>query len=483
MDEHFSRILPIVGDTLANKRVAVFGLQAAAPLIEYLAASGIGRWLWFADRRKHRERQLAAQLTRQLAERHGMALHADIRICTPQRKAFPSIDLVLAWGDQALLETAATFARQQQIPAVLCSHTAGEVSLRIAGIDGNYIGSQVVDDGKNTTVPSGAAAWDTICGSALVAGVARALLLRNTPYQRADLQQLWAAGRYYLRIGGQHPCDINWDTQATPPPTPPAFSTPSARRGTILIAGIGSIGSVAAAHLAPSAETLILADGDRVEPANPARQHYLLADIGKPKAVALADRVDAPAIAYPQPLHSEEQLESLLAEHAIHAALIATGTDADFLIARVFREQNIPHVVARCYPRARYWEAILVDGARGPAFEDIRGHLRLGPGAAPTAEQIAAYSDAGALEAEPATLIESGWAAAWAARLTQQLALPAGLRERWLLELLAAERTCLVGGAYVESTPQGPAYHIDLPGRIWAWGKQISIGACEHVNM
>ncbi|MCP4686229.1 MAG: hypothetical protein GY867_12390 [bacterium] len=114
---------------------------------------------------------------------------------------------------------------------------------------------------------------------------------------------------------------------------------------------------------------------------------------------------------------------------------------------------------------------MLVDGLRGPALSDLRGHLRLGPAPPPTPEQIAAYSDDGALEAEPATLIESGWGAAWMARLTAQLLAPPGLRERWLLALLASEQTCLVGGVGVERTDDGPAFGVALPGEIRAWGR------------
>jgi hypothetical protein len=159
--------------------------------------------------------------------------------------------------------------------------------------------------------------------------------------------------------------------------------------------------------------------------------------------------------------------------------LVATGTGADFAIARALHALDVPHVIGRCYPRARYWEAILVDGRRGPALDQVRGHLRAGPAPAPTPEQIAAYSDAGALEAEPATLIESGWAAAWLARLAAQLLAPAGLRERWLLELFAAGQTCLIGGVGVERTPDGPAYAIAQPGEIRAWGRASIQGTTD----
>jgi hypothetical protein len=199
-----------------------------------------------------------------------------------------------------------------------------------------------------------------------------------------------------------------------------------------------------------------------------------LAAIGRPKAQTLRDRLlavgAARVVAIGERLTDERIVTTLIERYAITAALVATGTSDDFAIARALRACGVPHVVGRCYPRARYWEAIIVDGHRGPGLEDIRGHLQLGPTPALTPEQIAAYSDRGALEAEPATLVESGWAAAWMARLVAQLLMPAGLRERWLLELLTAEQTCLIGGVGVERTPSGPAYAVAQPGEIHAWG-------------
>ena len=91
-------------------------------------------------------------------------------------------------------------------------------------------------------------------------------------------------------------------------------------------------------------------------------------------------------------LHNEQEVDALIERYAITTALIATGTNADFAIARALRQRDIGHVVMRCYPRAHYWEAMLVDGRRGPAFDELRGYIESGPAAAPTPEQLAAYS-------------------------------------------------------------------------------------------
>jgi hypothetical protein len=317
------------------------------------------------------------------------------------------------------------------------------------------------------------------------------MLLRDTPYRRADLEALWGRGKRVLTFGGvADPLAVRWlslveaQDRARRPKRDCRYHMPAARRGTVLIAGLGSLGSVAAMYLAPHTYRMVVADPDRVDAYNPVRQAYPLAAVGQPKALALRDGLLrasaekaacaplASVVALEAALTDEHQVAELIARHGITAALVVTGTAADFAIARALRARDLPHVVGRCYPRARYWEAILVDGQRGPGLSDLRGHLQPGPTPLPTPEQIAAYSDAGALEAEPATLIESGWAAAWMARCTAQLLAPPGLRERWLLELLATKRTGLIGGVGVESTPDGPAYGITLPGAIRAWGRR-----------
>jgi hypothetical protein len=279
-----------------------------------------------------------------------------------------------------------------------------------------------------------------------------------------------------MSVGDTTPLAIEWTTllqSKIRDPKSQIFCTPPGPRGALLLAGLGSLGSIAAMHLARRADTIVIADPECVDVYNPARQAYPLAAIGQPKAQALRDGLlavgAARVVSIDERLTDERMVAALIERYAITTALVATGTSDDFAIARALRACGVPHVVGRCYPRARYWEAIVVDGHRGPGLEDIRGHLRTGPTPAPTPEQIAVYSDAGALEAEPATLVESGWAAAWMARLAAQLLAPIGLRERWLLELLATGQTCLIGGVGVERTPGGPAYAVAQPGEIHAW--------------
>jgi hypothetical protein len=163
--------------------------------------------------------------------------------------------------------------------------------------------------------------------------------------------------------------------------------------------------------------------------------------------------------------------------------VLATGSQADYALARVLRRLNIPHVVGRCYPRARYCEALVVDGRRGPCFGCLRGHLYTGPAPPPTPEEALRYDRPpapGELQAEPATVVESGRAADVLARLAAGLAVPRRHRPPWLADLLAREQTCLIGGVTAPPVagPYGPEwpYGVALPGQVVAFGTAQVLG-------
>jgi hypothetical protein len=120
----------------------------------------------------------------------------------------------------------------------------------------------------------------------------------------------------------------------------------------------------------------------------------------------------------------------------------------------VLRRLHIPHVVGRCYPRARYFEALIVNGRRGPCFGCLRGHLYTGPAPPPTPEEALRYDGPpapGELQAEPATVVESGRAADVLARLAAALAQPRRQRPAW-------------------------PYGVALPGQVVAFGLAQVLG-------
>jgi sulfur carrier protein ThiS adenylyltransferase len=94
------------------------------------------------------------------------------------------------------------------------------------------------------------------------------------------------------------------------------------RRATVGIAGCGGLGSQAAVSLVRAGiGRLILVDSDRVEAANLNRQHYVQADIGRPKVAALAAHLRA--------IHPGVRLD-------LHPMVLTPGD-----VAEVFREADL----------------------------------------------------------------------------------------------------------------------------------------------
>src|SRR5688500_1890764 len=109
---------------------------------------------------------------------------------------------------------------------------------------------------------------------------------------------------------------------------------------------------------------MLLVDQDVVDDFNPVRQAYPIRAIGQKKADALAELLaaqQAETVAVPNALTDEQQVKEIARRNDISAALVVTGTSGDFAIARGLRAAGVPHVVGRCYPRARYWEGIVTD--------------------------------------------------------------------------------------------------------------------------
>jgi hypothetical protein len=400
--------------------------------------------------------------------------------------------------------------------------------------------------------PAARHAWADANG--LAALLAKALLTHGTPHAAPDLDHLlWRERRTAAVLGASGwPWTVHYANLATAGRRPgvrgqgpgargqgsEATTTQHAARNTqhatcntaaarspqsaVLIVGCGSLGSLAARELAASgaARDLVLVDGDTVDAANPVRQFFHTGQVGQPKAVALARNLAAlappgtrwtesapthgPGLTLTSPAGTLTALardiwtdraalagfRRLLAAARPAAAVLATGSHVDHALARVLRAENIPHVIGRCYPRARYFEAIVVDGQRGPCFGCLRGHLYTGPAPSPTLEETLRYDlpvGEGDLAGEPATVVESGRAADVLARLAAGLARPAAQRPPWLAALLAHEQTCLIGGNTAQAVRGGAliiewAYGVRYPGQVVAFGaaQVLGTGATQH---
>jgi molybdopterin/thiamine biosynthesis adenylyltransferase len=459
MNDLFARVRPLVGAALDSCQVAVVGSCAASSLVEYLVACGVRRWLFMAGN------EWSAALATRIGDHYGSRL--DITwVSVTSLSDMAEADLLLAVDATDLVSHAPlTLPR-----LAVCTSAGGQSILAMLAMPGEPLYLPEPPDGHFL------GRWNWLTAAPLVALWARALLLRGTAYRMAAWEDAWQRGMRAYAIGANDdPTAALWQAHmATREEESPTYRTPLTRQGTLLIAGLGSLGSVAAQQLVLGVARLVVIDPDPVEIENLVRQAYSWRQLGQPKALALAEALhEAHSELEVEPvmvsLTDEGQVADLIQAYGVTAALVTTGTQADFAIARGLRTAGIPHVVGRCYARGRFWEGIVVAGGAGPSYEQVRRAVTAGPPAAPTPEEIASYGAVGDLAGEPAMAMETGWAAIWLARLTAQIMAPANLREGWMLARLAAGATCFVGGVVVEQGTHGPAYAIRVPGQVHAW--------------
>lgn len=326
------------------------------------------------------------------------------------------------------------------------------------------------------------------------AALARAELLRGTPHEPAEARLLLHSPRASVLFGhARWPWWIRGfereaaDAWIEAQPLAEAPS-PVSRQGRVLVVGCGSLGSIAAEALAPHVETMSFSDPERVDLENLVRQAYEPNEVGRWKAEALAERLTRYGVQTQALLRAEEdtpdgvrKFGDLLDRLKPDLVMLTTGTGAEYAMAEALRRRGIRHLAARCYARARYFELILVDGANGPCFHCLREQVHTGPAPSLTPEQHARYDSTwrpGELNAEPATVLDSGYCALALARTGLELLKAPSERSSWLRESLSQERTCWLGANHAERDATGRwAYSFDLPGKLATFGVEDVVGA------
>ncbi len=459
-DDLFARIRPVTGPGMKDRCLAVWG-EGAAPLVMALAGCGVRHWLV-------QDGDATDVLHRAIVAHYGPGLDlaweslpaGEGLAATARADLTLVVDApALAKGLPKITTRVLVMTPTSHSPAWARWALPGEA----LGCDTQGVAGEPLDEAEwATTAPA-------------VAALVKALLLRATPHAPRGWASAWEGyARDYSLGGAGYPTNAAW---LPPVGAASTFRTPKRRRGVLLVVGLGSLGSVAAQQLAPYVERMVLVDPDRVEPANVARQAFAYTSVGSFKADVLAQTIAAQhgtaCLPLTIALQDEAALTALVRAQGIDLALLTTGAQAEFALARALSAAGIAHVAGRCYPRARFWEGIVVEGQGGPTYAEVRRTMMPGPVPLPTAEERAAYGALGdELPGEPATGIETGWAAAWLARLTLQLGAPSGLRERWFLARQAAGANCWIGGLDVEEHGEGAAYAVHTPGQVLAWTAQ-----------
>jgi len=249
----------------------------------------------------------------------------------------------------------------------------------------------------------------------------------------------------------------------------------------ILVVGCGSIGSEVVRLLHAQGAHFTLIDNGKVTIFNPIRQWFGSREIGRRKVHVLARRFPGRvkrAVSMKAGQATMARLEEILDGAVFDGALLGAGTHDHGVVSSALVKRGIPHVASCCYPRARFFENIVVDTQRNtPCLHCYRGSVFLDPPATPPMddelaqaiyapisdqERARLYVD---LVAEPATRIETGRAAQVAAMLLAELV--CGHPAPWMQRLLDEKTTCLVGGNTVEQFADGShAYGIRHAGQV-----------------
>ncbi len=529
MQEYFSRIEPVLGQGLADKLVACGGIEACGPVVELLAGCRLRRFVWLETGQPSRDLEQALRRHNHFEDgwefkpfssndrpdlllvggsRHALlnglalaqtlkipallfgALPGDPHFCSGY-EAFamvckPDTDLKAEQNFLEQLPETDTKLRPEAIAMVAAAAKALLLSdTPYARPDYNHL----FNDLGRTLLLLGHPDWPW---QIRYEGMRNEE--RGTRTEFKEVGVFKAEGRMQLApTNSCIPLSSVLRPQSSFLVPLSSFLVPSH----IAVFGCGGLGSLIAKELdAGGVGKFSLLDSGKVQLFHPVRQFYHTSQLGQPKVYALAESLlgeetfshsHFPAqIGQPRVYQGKKQItaynlklndnwigatERLVAGIKPDLAVITTGTDMDFYLARACQRAGIPYLVARCYPRARYFELIFSLPAEAtPCFDCLRGHLYLGPQPDLTAEQQARYDSrrATTLESEPATLVETGRAASVAARLSQEILRPQ--RSAWLQELVAEGQTCLIGANETQLTGEGWAYGLSLPGQVAAFG-------------
>jgi len=494
--DYFSRIEPVLGPGLADKRLAWLNLTECEPVIELLVGCRLRRFIWLETEGE------AQQLEQRLQQHNHFEAGWEFKPFAPDAPP----NLLLAGGSPEIMLTGLKLAQLWKVPALLFSGLSELGGYKAVAIVCLPEANLEVEQSFLEQLPEADSRLEPEV-IALVAAVAKALLLEGTPYNRYDYKHLFnTLGQTVLLMGHSEwpwqvrftqASKINYNSKLGSQNFIPGFQPLSSPPTHVAIFGCGGLGSLIAKELnLAGVARFSLLDSGKVQIFHPVRQFYHTSQLGHPKVYALTENLlgqDYSFKHYPARLGQPRfyygsktivsynlklndnwvaaVLERLVTDIQPNLAVITTGTNLDYYLARALQRAKIPYLVARCYPRSRYFELIFSLPAKGtPCFDCLRGHLYTGPHPGLTEEEQARYEHGRAvtLEAEPATLVETSRAAAVAARLGLEML--SSVQAGWFRELIAEGQTCLIGANETQYTAQGWAYGLSLPGQVAAFG-------------
>jgi hypothetical protein len=478
----YERITPVIGNVLRDKSVGIINSEASIRVIQYLASCGIRKF-------KVKDDFSISKLT-EILTTHNHQEEYEISLLDDES----SLDLIVG------IQADSPQTEFTKVNFLLGSFSKnGQYSICF-----NKVPAETAEYRKNFY-------FNWLDLSNQLAHYAVALLLEGTFWNQKELvdnlknkKQIFMGNQIWPWSLSAGPIStLNWSDKTTEKKDGEGGEKEAPCHGmnkSIMIAGCGSLGSVIADCLNPLVAKMILIDHKDVSPFNPVRQEYHTLQIGQKKVFALADNLlgknlplvstlrlrsvtallngrikELEIIPIVAELTSEkpEQFETILEAQKPDLVILATGSMHEYELADILRKKGVPHLAVRCYPRARWFEIIIVDPPYTPCFGCIRGHLYTGPMPSLTAEQEARYDPdyiEGQLEAEPATKPDSARCAEVASRIAVQML--SEFKENWFASLLIHRKTVLIGGNRVEGQDNDFCYGIKDPGQVVAFGRE-----------
>ena len=531
-DEYYKRVLPIVGTHLNHMGIQVYDLPFLSKAVELLISCGALQF-GFSDLSTpepdiiHRvwginqDSPFTDTFVRRMKSHNEFEDRFQL---SSGLLTLPSI--VLGGGTLEMCHTAYERGAQTGVPTVCGMLLKGGCSIiTVMMPDESYPWSNLPLDPEFDIQRS---YLDWIDLNNQVAHIAKAVLLIGTSREPEDTTALLKSGKttvlvnhpswpWVSRYGNLHDGgELAWLTSAIETARGQEIQkyrdAPMLSEKTVMIVGIGSLGSLIAEHFRNLDANIMGIDGKDVSLHNPVRQLYPTSAIGQKKAFALAkllaeqggecqiDRQTDHLIVskqggqffwgeieeIPDSADGRDRFVALLSMLSPDLVVLTTAHPAEFRMADELRKQDIPHVIGRCYPRARWFEATVVDGENGPCFGCLQGHLYTGILPSLTEEELARYEESsgeeeesGMLDAEPATRVDTSHCADAVTRLGLQLLTPSEQRAEWFRRMLREERPCLIGGNHAEYQQEqdGWSFGITTPGTAKLFGVINFVGS------
>lgn len=516
-DAYYDRIKAIVGSQLTDKALCVYTASFLGETVELLASCGITRFSF-----EPQSSMWPAIIQRRLTRHNTFEDRWDF-------SAAENPALILAGWDESVCRAAYDRARKTSVPLVMGVMLKSGVSLASIVFPGQPFPWNELALQSHKEIPTLDTYLQWIDLQNQLANIAKAVLLHETSWERQDFNALFAENKTTVLLSHatwpwmsrylntENPQDRQWlkglleriprvTFERMPYVTPKHCNL---RGKTVLVVGLGSLGSVAAKHLETLGANIVGIDGKEVSLHNPVRQLYATSDIGIPKAFALAHILAGkPWENYKISLDAHEvrftygdgdrrmfaaireemedskagaaRFNEILDIYTPDLVVFATAHPAEFRMADAARKRGIPHVVGRCYARARWFEVTSINPAHSPCFGCLQGHLYTGAPPSLTEEELARYEPQQQItlvQGEPATRIETARCADTIARMGVELLMPSEDCSEWFRRMMREERNCLIGGNYAEYKNDDWTYGIESPGGVALYGVINFVGS------